>query len=158
MSCRASLFGALAVEVACEAGCVADTAAPVDTNDEPLTSQTFRLDPEPGAEIDPLCDVHTVLRLAPIRERIVRVELREVLRGNCKIAVDPEPRSYALFHEKDDCGSMVYAATATLEGDARRITFTDHRTRICRDRPPARIVVDEEGSPVRFSRDPIPTS
>jgi hypothetical protein len=157
MFSRASLLGALAVEVACEVGCVADTS-PAETSDEPLTSETFRLDTEPGAEVDPFCDLHTVLRLAPMRDRILRAELREVLRGDCKIAVDPDPRSYALFREHDDCGSVVYAATSTFGGAERRLTLIDHRTRVCKDRVPARIVVDEEGAPIRYSRDPVPNS
>jgi len=158
LSKTSTFLGALVVEAACETGCVADTT-PATTTDEDLTSESFRLYAEPGAEVDDRCDVHTVLTLKPFREPgVVHAELRDVLVGDCKRAIDRDPRTYALFRIEDECGSARWAASTTMNGIDRTLTVTDHRTRVCRDRAPARIVVEEEGLPTLYSYDGFPSS
>ena len=55
----------------------------------------------------------------------------------------PDPREYVLLFSGHECGSTVYAAAATVDGKTRDITVTDHRTRVCKDLVPAKIVVEE---------------
>lgn len=111
--------------------------------DSAVRPGSFKLYGEPGVAPNPNCDVHTSLVLGP------RAVLSEVVGGDCEIHVDPNERTYALHLDRTECGSRVYIGTS----GEREITLTDHRARICRDIPPAQIVVEETGSPARFSSD-----
>lgn len=153
-----AFVGALFLSLSPLVGCAADTTEETASSTAAITGEEFRLDedvfPEPNSGT---CDVYTKMTL-DLSEGYVALE--EKMEGECKIAVDPNPRTYHLQLTGTPCGSRVYEAHVTTNGEARDLTLTDHRTRLCRDLVPARIIVDEanrDGSGFRtlysFDRD-----
>jgi hypothetical protein len=149
-----SFFGAFGLILSATAGCTAQPSSSEATTSSvaaALTGETFRLYDEPNTEPGGRCDVHTVLTFAPEEhedsnpEAVVRhAHLRDTLVGDCRRAVDPDPRTYVLRLEDVSCGSKIYTARLTTEGTPRFISVTDHSTRICKDLVPARIIVTED--------------
>ncbi|MBX3193005.1 MAG: hypothetical protein KF819_38830 [Labilithrix sp.] len=105
-----------------------------------LTPGTFKLYDAPRA--DPgSCDVHTVLELKS--QSGARAALHERVGGPCRLAVFPDLREYRLRFEGTACGSKIYKGSKRIAGKLRNIKITDHRTRVCRDLVPAKIIVEE---------------
>lgn len=130
-------------------GCALSSSPREETssNEAAVVSESFILR-EDAATANSSCDVHTVLTLTALGEptnsgATLQAHLRDEVSGSCRIYVDPDVRDYALVAEDAECGTRVYKATKTIAGDAREITLTDHRSRVCLDYRPAKIVVDE---------------
>lgn len=131
------------------AGCAAD-ATPEGDDDSVASEDAFRTGIEPGTwklyaeprhQPNPGCDVHTSLTLG--NRYGARAELREALDGFCEIYVEPQERSYRLRLAGTSCGSKIYEGKKRIGGKLRTIKIVDHRTRMCRDLVPARIIVEE---------------
>jgi hypothetical protein len=150
----APLGALLFLSLSTVAGCI--TPAPgedVTMSTEALKSETFKLYNDAEPEQSGRCDVYTMLTLSTERAKDVRdpfpsgmvlyAHLRNEVAGDCKVRVDPDPRSYVLLFSGEECGSTVYSASTTADGNARDITVTDNRRRACKDHVPARIVVEE---------------
>lgn len=110
----------------------------------PIQNGTFKLYATPRFTPTPGCDVHTSLTLA--KEGGAHASLREVVGGFCEIYVDPQPREYRLKLDHTSCGSKIYKGKKKISGTVREITITDHRSRLCRDLTPAKIIVAETNS------------
>ncbi|MBX3262510.1 MAG: hypothetical protein KF782_22710 [Labilithrix sp.] len=144
-----SNLAACAALTAVAAGCGADAGADdedtVSSEDAILASSivggTFKLYGEPNAAPNPHCDVHTALTLSG--DGGARAALREALDGLCEIYVAPQEREYRLRLAGTSCGSKIYKGKKRIAGKVREITITDHRTRVCRDLVPAKIIVAE---------------
>ncbi|MBX3219361.1 MAG: hypothetical protein KF795_02510 [Labilithrix sp.] len=106
-----------------------------------LTGGAFKLYAQPNAAPNPSCDVHTSLTLTS--KGGARADLREAVDGFCEIYVAPSERAYRLRLAGTSCGSKIYKGKKRIGGKTREITITDHRTRLCRDLVPAKIIVDE---------------
>jgi hypothetical protein len=107
---------------------------------------TFDLYGEPRHRPDPFCDHGTrlVLDKAAVSGNVAFLE--NFLRGACEIFVPPNPRHYKITSvTPDGCGSMVYKGQVHGGGGLQEIEIIDHRTRVCEDIVPARIVVKEKG-------------
>jgi hypothetical protein len=102
----------------------------------------FTLDEEPNFEPNPQCDVHTRLVLSHDRGAS-EAALEEALDGFCERFVAPNPRTYVLRDVGTNCGSRIFAGTVQLGSERYSVRITDHRSRTCRDVPPAQIVVEE---------------
>ena len=130
-------------------GCAA-TAEPAEDGDEVSSEDalhasaiepgSFKLYGEPRANPNPSCDVHTALTLSS--QGGARAELREALDGSCEIYVAPQPRAYRLRLDGTSCGSKIYKGKKRVAGALREITIKDHRSRLCRDIVPAKIIVE----------------
>ncbi len=137
-----------AVAVGCGADAGVDDEDTVSSEDAILASSlvggTFKLYAEPNATPNPSCDVHTSLTLSG--DGGARAALREALDGLCEIHVAPQERQYRLRLAGTSCGSKIYKGKKRVFGKVREITITDHRTRVCRDLVPAKIIVAEADS------------
>jgi hypothetical protein len=102
---------------------------------------SFVLYDEPNVEPNPNCNVHTKLALTD--DGASRAALEEAVGGFCEIYVAPNPRSYDLKDAGTSCGSRIFTGTVRSGVELYSIRITDHRTRICRDLPPAMIIVEE---------------
>lgn len=151
---RIAFIGALLLATSTGAGCTLEAASAEETDSAAaaLTGENFRLYDEPFVEPGGLCDIHTLLTLAP-EERapgpnfdgLVRhARLHDALSGECRRLVDPDPRTYTLMFEGTSCGSRIFTASITVDGVARKVTLTDHRTRVCKDLVPANVIVEEQ--------------
>ncbi len=109
-----------------------------DAISEGITPGEFKLYANPGVTPNPSCDPHTKLSL-----KAGAAHLEEAVGGSCEIVAVPNPRDYALHLDHTDCGSNIFVGTTVKDGSEWSITITDHRTRMCRDIPPAEIVVEE---------------
>jgi hypothetical protein len=145
------------------AACSVDAGGADDDGDEVSESEAitakvapgqFKLYAQPHATPNPSCDVHTSLTLSSSGGS--RAALREVVGGFCEIYVDPSPREYKLRAGSTACGSRVYTGSFRRGGQRHAIKITDHRTRTCKDLPPAKIIVEEtrpgEGGPVTTTK------
>jgi hypothetical protein len=132
------------------AGCAAD-ATVADEDEDFVSSEdalraasiepgTFKLYDAPRAEPGH-CDIHTVLELK--NQGGARAALHEKVGGPCRLAVFPDLREYRLRFDGTSCGSKIYKGSKRISGKLRQITITDHRTRLCRDLVPAKIIVEE---------------
>lgn len=128
---------------------------------------TFKLYGQPNFTPDPMCDIHTSLTLEGSPIGSPRARLHDAVTGTCKIFVEPQTRQFRLRLARRSCGSMIYTGHTVVFGARREITITDHRSRLCRDIVPAKIIVEERdaqgGSYTRYSFDgklpaPEPTS
>lgn len=103
------------------------------------------------------CDVFTELTLS-----LEGASLREATAGACDTRVEPDPREYRLDLAGTSCGSRIFRGNSQVAGKPREITITDHRTRVCRDRVPAKIIVEETNAAgakrMRFSHEPKGTT
>jgi hypothetical protein len=106
-----------------------------------VTPGTFKLYSQPHATPNPSCDVHTKLVLAA--NHYSTASLEEAVGGFCEIAVVPNPRTYRLRLAETACGSKIYTGSITKAGKRSTIRVTDHRSRLCRDLVPAKVVVEE---------------
>jgi hypothetical protein len=157
-----SLFALASILVA---GCAVDTASEGDddavSTDEAIKAGiapgTFKLYDEPRREPNASCDVHTAIELSSYRSGS-RIDLRETVSGLCEIYVEPQERFYRLRFDGTACGSRIYKGQKKINGKTRSITVTDHRTRICRDLVPAKIVVEETDRPTKYSFDGAPAA
>jgi hypothetical protein len=140
-------FSLTAATVGCAADATTDAEDDVEAAEEAMfgatriEEATFKLYPEPHAAPNPMCDIHTVLELK--NQPSGRAALHEAVDGFCKIGVIPDAREYRLRRAGTSCGSTIYKGRRRVKGAWRNITVTDHRTRICRDLVPARVIVEE---------------
>lgn len=98
---------------------------------------TFKMDQEAGKKPSS-CDVHVELKIAGGFTGTT-VTLANKVDGNCEIFIKPNERAYVLTEEQPSCGSRRF----TGKIDGKTIELVDHRTRICKDIVPAKIVVAE---------------
>jgi hypothetical protein len=158
-------FSLLALASVFVAGCAVDSATEVDDDavsaeeaiKAGITAGTFKLYDEPRHEPNASCDVHTAIDLSSYRSGS-RIDLRETVGGLCEIYVDPQERFYRLRFDGTACGSRIYKGKKKINGKTRDITVTDHRTRICRDLVPAKIIVEETDQPTKYSFDGTPAA
>lgn len=157
-----SLFALTALVAACSVG--SDVDAEDDdaiSSDEAIkagiTPGTWKLYADAHHEPTPGCDVHTAIELSNYRSGS-RIDLEEVVGGVCELYVDPDARFYRLRFDSTACGSKIYKGQKKIHGKTRAITVTDHRTRICRDLVPAKIVVEETDQPTKYSFDVAPAA
>lgn len=148
-------------------GCAAEMTEGDVTSEAVITEASLRL--YEGLDVPfGRCDVGTDLVLSPITNARIersgsvgRASLRESVPRDCD-RVDADPRTYELLYGGEDCGSAIYVANLTVDGTSRSLKIIDHRSRLCRDRVPAPVVVEEEslrGSIRRlYARDPMDVS
>jgi hypothetical protein len=163
---RPWLLAVLLPVAASAVGCAVDTSAQSDpsptddaigaTADElraSIAPGTFKLD-APGAVVSPDCDQFTDMVLT--QGAIAKAAFSENVKGRCKIAVIPNRRSYKLSEVGTSCGSKIFRGQFTRAGKTSTIEIIDHRTRLCRDLPPALLIVKEKlaGKPetIRYTR------
>ena len=155
-----SLFALASILVA---GCAVDSSVDADEDavsaDEAIkagiTAGTFKLYGQPRVQPNAMCDVHTAIELSSYRSGS-RIDLREAVGGVCEIYVEPQERFYRLRFDGTACGSRIYKGQKKINGKTRSITVTDHRTRVCRDLVPAKIIVEETDQPTKYSFDGAP--
>jgi hypothetical protein len=153
MLSRLATFG-VALLVSTSLGCVFSPAPSDETSSSEAAAMTesFRLSDDlesTGGK----CDIHVVLTLSSPRAgevkepfgggAVLNAHLHNEVYGDCKLRLDPDPRDYALIFDGEECGSAVYKASVTRAGDPREMTLTDHRSRLCKDYKPAKLVVEE---------------
>lgn len=149
-----SLFFASAVallSVGSLAGCAADATVDqdgdVDANEEALSAKTrvtagqFRLYNDANHTVNPSCDLFTTLELK--NEPNAKAVLGQGLDGFCEIAVSAETRTFSIRLESESCGSKVYVGSAGRGSKKSTVRITDHRTRVCRDIVPARVILEQ---------------
>ena len=147
------------------AGCAVDASAEADEDavsaEEAIKAGiapgSFKLYGVPNAQPNAMCDVHTAIELSSYRSGS-RIDLREVVGGVCEIYVEPQERFYRLRFDGTSCGSRIYKGKKKINGKTREITVTDHRTRMCRDLVPAKIIVEETDHPTKYSFDGAPAA
>lgn len=132
--------GALVLSLSSLVGCTAEATEDTASSSAAITGEEFRLYDSLFAEPGGTCDIFTKMTL-DLTEGYVGFE--EKMSGECKIAIAPDPRVYHVELTGTPCGSRVYQAHVTTDGKAREVTVTDHRSRLCRDMVPARIIVSE---------------
>jgi hypothetical protein len=125
-----------------------------DSTGSRVTPGEFELGDAPHS-VPTDCDVHTHLSL---KDSPSTATLTEVVGGMCRLAVQPNERTYKLHLKQTDCGSLIY--TGSLK-DGRSITITDNRARTCEDVLEALVVVQETNlssydstTKTMYSRDP----
>lgn len=94
-----------------------------------------------GEVPNPNCDVYTQLTLDKGEMIGPFALLENGVAGFCEIYVFPNERIYHLQLKSVSCGSGHYEASRITESGMEKLTVIDHRTRICRDLPPAQILV-----------------
>ncbi len=100
----------------------------------------FQMYRTPNAAVEPFCNVYTSLTLtAPGANADAEAILARRLQGTCEIHVEPNLRAYDLTLVSNSCGSKYYEGSV---GTAK-IKVIDHRTRLCRDLVPAKIIMTE---------------
>lgn len=166
MKLTALLVALLAVPVA--VGCSAQTEEDEATSADdlvapmPITAGKFDMYRTPHFAPESNCVVTTKLSLQGST-----AHLEEAFNGPCEmeIAVVPNARDYRLRRTGTSCGSSVYTASFRKGVETWSIKLTDHRTRICRDVIPAKIVFTETHDgplgPIeitQYSNDRVPTS
>jgi len=118
-----------------------------------LLESAFKLYNAPSVQPSPHCDYYAHLTLAEGPAGL-RATLENRLDGICEMAVFPQKRTYLLARLDDDCGSRRYASTEVhYQGDSEapaetpspftKVEIIDHRTRLCRNRVLARVIVKE---------------
>lgn len=143
----ALLAGFSVLSLALVAGCAADAAddsASANAADlvapAPIAAGSFELFRLPHYAPESSCE-----RLTKLEVKDMNAHLEEAFVGPCAtfVAVDPNARDYKLTREGTSCGSSIYTASFAKGVETWSIKLTDHRTRVCRDIVPARIVVEE---------------
>jgi hypothetical protein len=128
-----------------------------ESNAAKITAGEFELDTQPHG-VASACDVHTHLSLK--NDGASTATLTEVVGGACRLAVQPNLRTYQLRFTKTECGSRYYSGSHKDADGTHAITIVDHRGRICEDIVPAQIVLTETvPGPItttKYSRDPAP--
>lgn len=69
--------------------------------------------------------------------------LNDYVDGLCPVYLEPNTRIYSLNYVGSSCGSKIYEGKFESKGVLSTIKIVDHRSRLCRDLQPARIVVTE---------------
>jgi hypothetical protein len=144
------LFSTLIVSMVGLGGCAVD-AQDLAEGDETTTEDalktsvspgTFKLYSDPDHTPSPHCDVFTRLEL---KASPARAELREEVASTslCKLMVQPNERFFRLRQQPTGCGSKLYTGSFRKQGKLHAIKITDHRTRLCKDLVPAKIIVEE---------------
>jgi len=127
-----------------------------ESNGARVTPGEFELDVAPHG-VATACDVHTHLVLAS--DPTSTATLSEVVGGMCRLAVQPNVRSYRLRLAKTECGSRHYTGSVHDADGTRSIAIDDHRARTCDDAIPSRIVVTETlpgaATTTKYARDPV---
>ncbi|MCA9583812.1 MAG: hypothetical protein KC657_00465 [Myxococcales bacterium] len=147
---KLSLLSLLAVSSLFAVACTASTDDAEETDDvsveealrADVSAGDFKLYSQPRHQPNPSCDVHTKLELAKTGYGSKAV-LTEALDGFCEIYVQPNKRTYRLKEEGTSCGSKIYSGKRRKNGETYSIKIIDHRTRLCRDLVPARVIVEE---------------
>lgn len=145
------LAGLLALPVA---GCAADTSDEsaadegAEQSEDELRRATiapgvFKLYSDANATPNESCDVHTRLELVSSNGARARLSERLGEGSRCRLAVFPNEREFRLTQSSTSCGSKIYKGTRQKDGKTHKITVTDHRTRMCRDLVPAKIIIEE---------------
>jgi hypothetical protein len=112
-----------------------------ESNGAKVTPGEFELGDQPHS-IPSACDVHTHLSLK--NDGSSTATLSEVVGGMCRLAVQPNLRTYRLrLSPKIDCGTKIYTGSIKRDGTSSSIKITDHRARTCEDVIPAAIIVEE---------------
>jgi hypothetical protein len=100
----------------------------------------FKMDKKPHAIINDNCDKYTLMKLT-IDGSSATAELTNRVDGLCEVMVMPNPRTYHLTWKTTQCGSKFYVDAAP---NGKAIAeLTDHRSRQCRDMPPAYVMFTE---------------
>ena len=134
-------------------GCAAEAASDdVESSEAALGTIVapgeFKLYDSPRANPTPTCDVHGVLVLSNDEDG-AHASLAESVDGTCEIFVERRLRELSLTLAETSCGSKIFKGTTVVDDRIHTITITDHRSRLCRDLVPARIIVaekDEDGA------------
>ena len=149
------------------AACAVDADAPEgDVTEEeiratrivPVTSKLYPTPEQASATGPVFCDLFTRLDVrqeasGPVAKLVNRVE------GSCKIAVNPDERTYRLRDGGSSCGSRTYVGTRNAGGKRSTIQIVDHRTRTCEDLVPAKLIVTETSngsSVIRYGNPTLP--
>jgi hypothetical protein len=154
--CGSLLIGLLGIGAA---GCAADAASEENgdevSNEEALktsiTPGEFKLYGKAHTTPSPSCDVYTDLKLSasPAKASLFEtVGAGDPTMPHCKLMVQPHERAYTLKLTGTACGSKIYegsrrAVVGPSATGLAKIKITDHRTRLCKDVVPAKIVVEE---------------
>ncbi|MGE0528757.1 MAG: hypothetical protein AB7G93_16835 [Bdellovibrionales bacterium] len=107
---------------------------------------TFDLYATSGHQPSGTCDRGTnlVLDRAEIKGNLAF--LTEFVAGVCDLYVEPNARYYEIHTVKDaGCGSQTYEGTRIGDDGRHEVVITDHRTRLCMDIVPGRVIVTEKG-------------
>ncbi len=111
------------------------------------------------------CDVHTRLSIKSGKATLMEVVTGIPGQAQCRLAVNPNVRSYNLKLSKTDCGSRIYAGSMKKAGEKYAIEITDNRARLCENVIPGLLEVKETvpGFPgaittTKYSRDPAPAA
>lgn len=127
--------------VACTNGGDDSEVAEQATSSAKVTPGRFKLYGEPHATPNPSCDRHTKLELTAEPES--KAHLEEAVDGFCEIAIIPNARDYKLAPGGTSCGSRIFTGTFVKGSEVWSLKITDHRTRLCEDVVPAKIIVEE---------------
>jgi hypothetical protein len=101
---------------------------------------SFDLYSEPG-HVSSDCNLGTGLILDRGRLLGDVAVFEDFVKGTCKVAVRPNTRFSKLTFVRSNCGSRIYeGGFVTAEGYVQ-VNITDHRTRLCKDLVPAKIIV-----------------
>jgi len=101
---------------------------------------SFKLYREPNADVNEMCDMHTTLKLTAAGD----ATLDHAVGGACEIMASPDPRTYRLKLVDEPCGSKAYEGERRAGDEVHTIKLVDHRSRLCRDLQPAKIIVEEK--------------
>ena len=110
-----------------------------------VTPGTFKLYSQAGHTPSPNCDIFTqlVLKGSPASATLDEHVGHEPGAISCKLMVQPNERTFRLKQQPTGCGSKLYTGSFRKDGKLHAIKITDHRTRVCRDLVPAKIIVEE---------------
>jgi len=114
------------------------------TPSKPKSLLNVKLYDAPNASPDPTCDVFTQLWIAEA-DGVTRATLQTSLIGQCEIVIVHDRRSFDVV-KSEDCGSVIYTATA----GAKTFRIQDNASRTCEDIRPA-IVDGNEGKDFFYS-------
>jgi hypothetical protein len=122
---------------------------------EPIPAAFIALYDRPGMTPDPVCDRFTRMQLhnGPTGPTAF---LLEMTLGDCTRQPEPNERAYDLRKTGESCGSKIWEGSRRTARGLAKIKITDHRTRLCRDLVPAKLIVEEtiaRRKTVRYSYD-----
>jgi hypothetical protein len=104
----------------------------------------FKLYSEPGFKPNAGCDVHTSLILDNSNLLGSFAVVENGLDGFCEIYVHPNTKLFRIIETETSCGSKYYEGEFYGVGQRLKIEITDHRSRVCRDVVPARVIITIE--------------
>ena len=106
---------------------------------------TFDLYGQPGHVPSPSCDVGHRILLDEGRLSGPFAVVTAFVRGTCEVAVDETPLYFPLTVGNAGCGSTLLTGSSESREGSYSIRVIDHRTRLCRDLPPAKVIVELTG-------------